>query len=67
MKANKANKAPKATLAAKALRIWRKVRAGARLTTAERGAMKLAYWEGMLPRDGDYSVAQWVEDGCPAL
>lgn len=56
-----------ATLNAKALRIWTKCKRGGRATASERGAMLLAYWNNVLPRDANYSVSQWVEDGCPAI
>lgn len=46
--------------------IWYKTDRGhTKLTREERATMLEAYWAGALPKDPDYDVGQWVEDGCP--
>ena len=50
----------------KALKVWRRYRGrDARPTQLERDLLLQAYYTGALPRDPDYSVSQWVEDGFP--
>jgi hypothetical protein len=38
-----------------------------RLGEEDRHVLTMAYWQGCLPKDDDYSVAQWVEDGFPTF
>ena len=46
-------------------RLWNdKVTRGVALSDAEKGAFRAAYWAGRLPAVRDFSVQQWVEDGC---
>lgn len=54
-------------LTAKSKEIWLKYRSGGVPDQDERKVMLDAYWENVLPRDPDYSVVQWVEDGFPML
>ncbi len=54
-------------LIAEARRLWRKYRNGGRPTSDERDTLLEAYYASVLPRDPDYSVYQWVEDGFPEL
>lgn len=52
----------------KALKVWRRHRArNTSVTQSERDIMVQAYWDNALPRDPEYNVSQWVEDGCPAF
>ena len=47
----------------KARKVWLKYRGtGRRPTGKEQSILSLAYWSRALPKDPDYSVAQWVED-----
>lgn len=59
--------ANKQALALQARDLWRKYRNGGRPSESERSTLRDAYWSGCLPKDPDYSVAQWVEDGFPQL
>ena len=53
-------------LRAAALEIWHRIKRGnTRLEKHEESVMNQAYYAGVLPKDPDYSVAQWVEDGMP--
>ena len=61
------NTAPKQARALEARRLWQKYRSGGRPNQEERDFLRDAYWSGLLPKDPDYSVAQWVEDGFPQL
>lgn len=54
-------------LITKARDLWRRYRNGGRPTEAERGILLQAYYDNALPKDPDYSVYQWVEDGFPSL
>lgn len=58
----------KRELALNALNVWRRYRGTDRHPTqADMDVLRSAYWEGCLPKDPDYSVAQWVEDGFPGF
>ena len=54
-------------LRTKAHKLWMKYRRGGRPTQPERDVLTAAYHESVLPRDEDYNVSQWVEDGFPSL
>lgn len=54
-------------LTLKARDLWRKYRNGGRPNEQERSTLTQAYWDSCLPKDSDYSVAQWVEDNFPSL
>jgi hypothetical protein len=63
-----ANYAPKQARALEARRLWQKYRnGGGRPDQEERDFLREAYWDGILPRDPDYNVSQWVEDGFPSF
>lgn len=51
----------------KAKEIWRRYRSGGSPSEAEKSTMRSAYYDSLLPKDPDYSVGQWVEDGFPEL
>jgi len=51
----------------KAAEIWGKYRNGGRPSEDEQKILIDAYWEGCLPKDPHYSVAQWIEDRFPSL
>lgn len=59
----------KASLREEAGDIWRNrtLRGRVRPTTKQRDVLNLAYHVGVLPRDEDHSVAQWVEDNFPEI
>ena len=46
---------------------WLKAKRGFELSREEKDACIDAYYSNELPKDKDYSVAQWVEDGCNPL
>lgn len=53
-------------LAEKARVIWRRHRnADSRPSNDERDVLLKAYYASVLPRDPDFNVYQWVEDGYP--
>ena len=54
-------------LRARAHDVWRRYRCGGRPNAEERAVLVSAYWASCLPKDPDYSVAQWVEDNFPSL
>lgn len=59
-------KSKRQLLREKAIFVWSRCRGGACVPTDEdRRVLTAAYWEGVLPQDPDYCVAQWVEDGFP--
>ncbi len=47
--------------------LWRQYRNGGQPNEAERALLREAYAAGALPKDADYNVYQWVEDGFPPL
>ena len=52
----------------KARQLWLRYRSSeSRPTEDERKLLTEAYWACVLPDDYDYNVAQWVEDGFPAM
>lgn len=58
----------KKPLALRALETWRRYRGTDKHPTQEdMDTLRNAYWAGCLPKDPDYCVAQWVEDGCPGF
>lgn len=58
----------KVALKSRALQVWRRHRGrDTSPTQDERDVLVQAYYAGVLPRDPDFSVSQWVEDGCPPL
>lgn len=59
--------ATKETLAIRAVVLWRRFRTGGRPNEQERSVLREAYWASCLPKDPDYNVYQWVEDGFPEL
>lgn len=51
-----------------AYEIWRHLRGtDMHPTEAEKKVLLAAYWESCLPKDPDYSLEQWVEDGFPGF
>lgn len=52
----------------KASEIWKSSRRGRKpLTQDEKETLRDAYWCSALPRDPDYDLGQWVEDGMPEI
>lgn len=51
----------------RSLRIFQRCRQGRRPTKPERRLLIDLYWSGQLPRDTNYSLYQWVEDGFPEV
>ena len=50
-----------------ARKAWLKAKSGESLSDEEKNACFIAYTFSELPKDDEYSVAQWVEDGCKAF
>lgn len=51
----------------KAQTIWSSYRRNRCLTQADKDTLRAAYYDGVLPKDPDYSVAEWVEKAFPKI